>query len=72
MAEQAENSIILIDGIEYNIVDLSDIARRSIDHIISLESNINRLNFELEQLTVSKEVFDKILRENLPKEQQGA
>jgi hypothetical protein len=70
MAENQEVQTVTIDNVQYNIDDLSVPAKKSLSHLLSLEEQINKVQFSLEQLLASREVFENLLRENLPKDQE--
>jgi hypothetical protein len=64
MADQ-ELKQIEVDGITYNIDDLSEAAKRSLEHLYSIDIQVSKLYFDLEQLNASRDTFQKLLRENL-------
>ena len=57
---------INVDGTEYLVSDLSPIALRYLNHLISIKPQIEKLQFELEQALGTQEFFTGLLREQLP------
>lgn len=64
MADQ-ELKQIEVDGNTYNIEDLNEVAKRSLEHLYSIDMQISKVYFDLEQLNASRDTFQKLLRDNL-------
>lgn len=68
---QAEDQLITItnkDGevVEYRISEFSVEGLRILNHVISLDAQINKLGFDLEQAQASREYFNQLMQSNLP------
>jgi hypothetical protein len=68
MANQQPQTVT-IDGIEYKVDDLSDQAKRLIDHCADLDRKAASMDFQREQLQVGRDAFFGMLKKSLePKE----
>jgi hypothetical protein len=54
------------EAIEYRISEFSAEGLRILNHVISLDSQINKLGFDLEQAQASREYFNQLMQSNLP------
>lgn len=68
---QVEDQVITItnkdgEAIEYRISEFSAEGLRILNHVISLDSQINKLGFDLEQAQASREYFNQLMQSNLP------
>ena len=61
-----EQKTIKIGDTEYLISDLSIDAIRYINQLISIDSQVDKLNFDIEQLSGSREWFTRLLMDVLP------
>ena len=59
---------IKINGKEYQLADLSKIAKEMLRNIEAAESRLRQLKQEAAMVTVAREVYGKTLIENLPRE----
>ena len=60
---------ITIDDKEYNFEDMTQEQQTILNHVADLEKKINGTKFNLDQLSVGREAFIKMLRESLDKEE---
>lgn len=68
---QVEDQVITItnkdgEAIEYRVSEFSAEGLRILNHVISLDSQINKLGFDLEQAQASREYFNQLMQSNLP------
>jgi hypothetical protein len=68
---QVEDQVITItnrdgEAVEYRISEFSAEGLRILNHVISLDSQINKLGFDLEQAQASREYFNQLMQSNLP------
>lgn len=68
MAENKKTPIT-IDDKEYNFEDMTQEQQTILNHVADLEKKINGTKFNLDQLSVGREAFIKMLRESLDKEE---
>ena len=59
---------ITINNKEYVIEDMTDEQKMLVNHSVDLSRKIDSMKFNLDQLTVGKETFVKMLEESLSKE----
>ena len=62
---EENNKVITIDGKDYTEDQLTDQQKVIINHIGDLDRKIRNTQFSLDQLTVGKEAFVKMLTESL-------
>lgn len=62
-----EKTKITIDEKEYFLEDMTETQRLLINHLTDINKKINSTQFQLDQLTVSKEAFFEKLKEELDK-----
>ncbi len=68
---QVEDQVITItnrdgEAVEYRVSEFSAEGLRILNHVISLDSQINKLGFDLEQAQASREYFNQLMQSNLP------
>ena len=68
MAENKKTPIT-IDDKEYHFEDMTQKQQTILNHLADLEKKINGTKFNLDQITVGKDAFIKMLRESLDKEE---
>ena len=68
MAENKKTPIT-IDDKEYHFEDMTQEQQTILNHVADLEKKIRGTRFNLDQLTVGKDAFIKMLRESLDKEE---
>jgi dGTP triphosphohydrolase len=56
---------ITIDDISYNIDDLNDGAKLSLQHIIKLDKDVEELVFKLDEAKVARTSFFELLKSEL-------
>ena len=65
---QENNKVITINDVDYTEDQLTDQQKVIINHIGDLDRKIRNTQFSLDQLTVGKEAFVKMLTESLEAE----
>ena len=63
MSGEEQKPIITIDDKEYTLDQLSDEAKKCINHINSLDQKIRNAEFNLDQMRVGREAFINRLKE---------
>ena len=56
---------ISIDGVDYNVADLTDQQKGILSHITDIEQKLGGLQFQASQLSVAKEAFVGMLKQSL-------
>ena len=64
MAEQKKTPIV-VDDVEYFFEDMNKEQQTMVNHLADLERKIGSTRFNLDQLSVGKEAFIKMLKESL-------
>jgi hypothetical protein len=64
MANQ-QSQIVTIDGVEFKVEDMTEQQTMLLNHVADLERKIGSTKFQLDQLTVGREAFFKMLKEAL-------
>jgi hypothetical protein len=64
--------VITIDDVDYTEDQLTDEQKVLINHVASLDQKINSTKFNLDQLSVGRDAFMKMLQEALTKEEEAA
>lgn len=68
-----EKNLITVNDIEYNIEDMTDAQKAMLNHVQDLDRKLGNAQFNLDQLSVGREAFVKMLAESLeapePKEE---
>lgn len=67
-----KNKTITINDVEYNLDDFSQEQAAMLNHINDLDRKINSTRFNLDQLSVGREAFVKMLAESLEQEASEA
>ena len=62
-----EKTPITINGVEYHFEDLTDEQKILFNHCIDLDRKIDSAKFNLDQMSVGKDAFIKMLEESLSK-----
>jgi hypothetical protein len=60
---------ITIDNVDYNLEDLTQEQQVLFNHCLDLDRKISSAQFNLDQLSVGKQAFFKMLKDSLTKEQ---
>jgi len=68
MTEKQPN-VITIDDVEYTEDQLTDPQKTLINHIGDLDRKIRSTQFNLDQLTVGRDAFVKLLKDSLENDQ---
>lgn len=64
MGKEKKNPVV-VNGIEYDLENLSDEQRTMINHIIDLERKLSSARFNVQQLEVNREAFVNMLTKSL-------
>ena len=69
-----EKNLITVNDIEYDIADFTDAQKAMLNHVQDLDRKLGNAQFNLDQLSVGREAFVKILAESLeqPEEEDEA
>jgi hypothetical protein len=59
---------VIIDGVEHQYEDMTEQQQMVVNHIADLERKISSTQFNLDQLSVGKDAFVKILTDSLAEE----
>lgn len=65
-----EKTPIQIDGQDYNFEDLTEQQQAMVNHIADLERKLNSARFNVDQLTVGKQAFVRMLTDSLSSEEE--
>lgn len=60
-----EKNLITVNDIEYNIEDMTDAQKAMLNHVQDLDRKLGNAQFNLDQLSVGREAFVKMLAESL-------
>ena len=60
-----EKNLITVNDIEYNIEDMTDAQKTMLNHVQDLDRKLGNAQFNLDQLSVGREAFVKMLADNL-------
>ena len=63
-----EKNLITVNDIEYNIEDFTDAQKTMLNHINDLDRKLGSAQFNLDQLSVGREAFVKMLAGSLEAE----
>jgi hypothetical protein len=66
MANNNQPQTVTIDSIEYNVEDLSDQAKRLIDHVSDLDRKAASMDFQREQIQIGRDAAFAMLKQSLP------
>jgi len=69
MAEKKTPPII-IDDVEYNFEDMTDEQKILVNHVADLDRKMSSAQFNLDQLSVGKQAFVKMLKDSLDKKDE--
>ena len=67
MSKDTKKTQITINGVEYHFEDLTDEQKILFNHCIDLDRKIDSAKFNLDQMSVGKDAFIKMLEESLSK-----
>ena len=60
-----EKNLITVNDIEYNIEDFTDAQKAMLNHVQDLDRKLGNAQFNLDQLSVGREAFVKMLADAL-------
>jgi hypothetical protein len=66
MSNQKSPQTVTIDNVGYIIDDLSDQAKRLIDHVADLDRKAASMDFQREQIQIGRNAAFEMLKQNLP------
>jgi len=66
-----EKNLITVNDIEYNIEDMTDAQKAMLNHVQDLDRKLGNAQFNLDQLSVGREAFVKMLAESLEAPAEG-
>ena len=69
-----EKNLITVNNIEYNVEDFTDAQKTMLNHVQDLDRKLGNAQFNLDQLSVGREAFVKMLADSLeaPAEEDAA
>ena len=67
MSENTKKTQITIDDVEYFLEDLTEEQQKLLSHCVDLDRKIGSAQFQLDQLSVGKQAFVKMLKDSLEK-----
>jgi cell division septum initiation protein DivIVA len=67
MSENTKKTQITIDDVEYAYEDLTQEQQKLFSHCVDLDRKIGSAQFQLDQLSVGKQAFVKMLKDSLEK-----
>jgi alcohol dehydrogenase class IV len=56
---------LIIDGVEYDVEKLNEQQKALLDHVVDLERKVGSAKFNLDQLTVGRDTFFRMLKQSL-------
>ena len=65
MSENTKKTQITIDDVSYNFEDLTEEQQKLFQHCVDLDRKISSAQFQLDQLSVGKQAFIKLLKDSL-------
>jgi hypothetical protein len=71
MANQ-QSQIVTIDGIEFNVEDMTQQQQMLLNHVADLERKIGSTKFQLDQLQVGRDAFFNMLKTALETQPEEA
>ena len=66
-----EKNLITVNDIEYNIEDMTDAHKAMLNHVQDLDRKLGNAQFNLDQLSVGREAFVKMLADALEAPAEG-
>ena len=66
-----EKNLITVNDIEYNIEDFTDAQKAMLNHVQDLDRKLGNAQFNLDQLSVGREAFVKMLADSLEAPAEG-
>ena len=66
-----EKNLITVNDIEYNIEDMTDAQKAMLNHVQDLDRKLGNAQFNLDQLSVGREAFVKMLADALEAPAEG-
>ena len=60
-----EKNLITVNEIEYNVDDVTDEQKTMLNHVQDLDRKLGNAQFNLDQLSVGREAFVKMLADSL-------
>ena len=66
-----EKNLITVNDIEYNIEEFTDAQKTMLNHVQDLDRKLGNAQFNLDQLSVGREAFVKMLADSLEAPAKG-
>ena len=66
-----EKNLITVNDIEYNVEDFTDAQKAMLNHVQDLDRKLGNAQFNLDQLSVGREAFVKMLADALEAPAEG-
>jgi hypothetical protein len=66
-----EKNLITVNDIEYDIADFTDAQKAMLNHVQDLDRKLGNAQFNLDQLSVGREAFVKMLADALEAPAEG-
>ena len=66
-----EKNLITVNDIEYNIEDMTDAQKTMLNHVQDLDRKLGNAQFNLDQLSVGRDAFVKMLANALEAPSEG-
>jgi hypothetical protein len=66
-----EKNLITVNDIEYDIADFTDAQKAMLNHVQDLDRKLGNAQFNLDQLSVGREAFVKMLADSLEAPAEG-
>lgn len=63
--EKQEKTPLTVDGVEYNLEDLTDEQRLIVNHLSDLDRKLSAARFNVDQLQVGRNAFFNMLKQSL-------
>lgn len=63
-----DKSKITLDGVAYDLDDLSENAKLMVDHILDLDRKLKSMQFNVDQIQVGREAFISMLKKTVERE----
>jgi hypothetical protein len=70
MGKDTNPQIVTIDGVDYPLDKFTDEQKLLLNHTADLDRKLNSAKFSVEQLSVGRDAFFKMLKESLEKPEE--
>lgn len=69
MSNQNSPQTVSIDNVEYKLDDMSDQAKRLLDHVADLDRKAASMDFQREQINLGRDAAFAMLKQALPQQE---